>query len=290
MDEIGLVLEGGGMRGVYTAGILEYFMERELFPPYVIGVSAGACNAASYIARQKGRNRRVTVDFVNHPRYLGFRNLIREKSIFGMKLIFDEIPNRIVPFDFDTFEASPQKFVVGTTNCVTGETYYIRKGGRPMLPVIQASSSLPFLAQPMEMDGRILMDGGVTDPIPVRKAIADGYQRNIIVLTRDKDYRKKPSNLGWLARSVYPKYEGLREALARRYAVYNDTLELIRTLEEEGTAFVMRPREPLPVGRMGKDSKKLNAVYEQGYRDAMEQYDRLTEWMNRENRTGGDKP
>lgn len=280
MEGIGLVLEGGGMRGVYTGGVLDYLMDQELYFPYVIGVSAGACNAASYISRQKGRNRKVTVDFIRNPRYLSYWNLFREKSIFGMKLIFDEIPNKLVPFDFEAFERSPQTFVVGTTDCITGEAYYLGKSsGLPMLPVIQASSSLPFLSKPLSIDGRILMDGGVTDPIPVRKALRDGNERAVIVLTRHREYRKEPFKLGWLAERVYPRYEGLRKAMHQRSEVYNETLEWIEDLEAEGRAFVIRPEIPLPVGRMEKNERKLGAVYEQGYADAKRLGTRLLAWM-----------
>lgn len=280
--DTGLVLEGGGMRGVYTGGVLDFFIEKELYFPYVIGVSAGACNAASYISRQFGRNRKVTIGFIGDSRYLSLRNLLRERSMFGWSFIFDEIPNRLVPFDFETFDNSPQRFVVGTTDCLTGKPHYIdNKSGHPMLEVIRASSSLPFISPPVELDGRTLMDGGIADPIPVQKAMEDGYTRNVVVLTRDRNYRKKPFKLRWLAKSVYPKFPGLQQALVRRYEVYNETLDRIKRLEAAGNVFVFRPEQPLPVGRMEKNAAKLHDVYELGYRDAKRQYDRLMEWLSR---------
>lgn len=281
MNETGLVLEGGGMRGVYTGGVLDYFMEKQLYFPYVIGVSAGACNAASYISRQLGRNRKVTIGFIRDSRYLSLRNLVRERSMFGWNFIFDEIPKRLVPFDFETFDHTSQRFVVGMTDCVTGEPHYIgNDAGFSMLDVMRASSSLPFVSPPVDLDGRTLMDGGIADPIPVRKAMNDGFERNVIVLTRDRDYRKKPFKFGWLARNTYPKFTGLQKALIRRYEIYNETLKWIEQLESEGKVFVLRPEQPLSVGRMEKNAARLENVYEMGYRDAMRQHDRLTDWLS----------
>lgn len=281
INDAGLVLEGGGMRGVYTSGVLDFFMEKELYFLYVIGVSAGACNAASYISRQIGRNRKVTIGFIRDPRYLSWRNLLRERSLFGMDFIFNKIPNRLEPFDFAAFARSPQRFVVGTTDCLTGEPHYIDKdAGHSMLDVIRASSSLPFVSPTVQLDGRTLLDGGIADPIPVQRAMADGFLRNVVVLTRDKHYRKKPFKFRWLARSVYPQFTGLQQALVRRYAIYNETLERIDRLEAVGQLFVIRPEKPLPVGRMEKDAEKLEAVYELGYRDAKEKYGKLMNWLS----------
>ncbi len=156
MKDVGLVLEGGGMRGVYTAGILEYFMEQNIYFPYVIGVSAGACMAASYLSRQMGRNRTVNIDFVNHPNYLSFRNFLRNKQLFGMDFIFDEIPNKHVPYDYESFYQSKEEFVVGTTDCESGQPVYFKKDdyGNDMLKIIRASSSLPFVAPIIEFKGK----------------------------------------------------------------------------------------------------------------------------------------
>jgi predicted patatin/cPLA2 family phospholipase len=277
---VGLVLEGGGMRGVYTAGVLDYLMEQELYYPYVVGVSAGACNATSYISRQIGRNRKVTVDFIGDPRYLSYRNLLKEKSMFGMKFIFDEIPRRLVPFDFDTFFSSPQQFVVGAMDVRTGEAvYYTKETAKDdMMAIVQASSSLPFISRPVVRDGRELMDGGICDPIPVRKSLAEGNERNVIVLTQVKSYRKRPFQWGWLARRVYPKYRGLIEVLSNRHHTYNSTLEFVDELERDGKAIVIRPSVDLNVSRIEKNPAKLAALYELGYRDAERQKNVLKSW------------
>ncbi|MFC0216665.1 patatin family protein [Paenibacillus chartarius] len=277
---IGLVLEGGGMRGVYTAGALDYLMERQLYYPYVIGVSAGACNAASYISKQIGRNRIVTIDYVRDPRYLSYRNLLREKSIFGMKFIFDEIPNRLVPFDYDTFYHSEQQFVVGTMDALSGEPVYFTKdaAGKEMFDIVQASSSLPFISVPVVRDGRELLDGGICDPIPIRKSIADGNERNVIILTQVKSYRKRPFQWGWLARRVYPNYHGLINVMEQRHKTYNETLDYIDELERTGKAIVIRPSLDLKVGRTEKNPVKLTGLYELGYRDAQRLQQSLDKW------------
>lgn len=283
MSSIGLVLEGGGMRGVYTAGVLEYFAEHDLYFPYLIGVSAGACMAVSYLSRQRGRNRIVNVDYVSDPRYLSWRNLWRKGQLFGMDFIFDEIPNSLVPFDYDAFGRSAEELVVGTTDCETGRPVYYRKTdpGTDMLPVLRASSSLPFIAPIVEYGGKRLLDGGISDPIPVRKSESDGNERNVVILTRNADYRKSPAGFPWLLRRAYRRYPAFVETMLRRHEVYNGTLDYIEEQEHNGNAFVIRPSQPLVVGRMERDPKKLGALYEQGYEDAKRLDSSLREWMAR---------
>lgn len=281
MNGVGLVLEGGGMRGVYTAGVLEFFMEKELYFPYVIGVSAGACNAASYISRQRGRNKIVTIDYSQDERYLSVKNLIREKSLFGMKFIFEEIPQRLERFDFETFEQSPQKFVIGTTHCRTGKPQYFEKSAcQDALAVCRASSSLPFVAPIVEIEGHPLLDGGIVDPIPIKKSIADGNHRNVLILTREKVYRKSPPKGKWVIKQRYRKYPQLAEAIVNRYKVYNETLGYIEKLEESGQVFVIRPAEMPQVDRIEKDYQKLMDLYDKGYEDAERQYESLKAWMD----------
>jgi predicted patatin/cPLA2 family phospholipase len=278
----GLILEGGGMRGVYTAGVLENFMEKQLFFPYVIGVSAGACNAASYISRQVGRNQRVTIGYVDHPDYISVKNLLLRKELFGMSLIFDKIPNELVPFDFETFNDAKEKFIVGTTDCVTGEPVYFEKENhtKDMLTIIRASSSLPFMSPAIQYQGRQLMDGAISDPIPIQKAISDKVNKQVIVLTKTKGYRKKKSNFNRLANYFYKDYKGLVERLEIRYQIYNETLDYIEKLEAENRVFVIRPEYDFKVGRVERNPIKLTRLYEQGYEDAEHQYQKLVKWLN----------
>jgi predicted patatin/cPLA2 family phospholipase len=281
LKQTGLVLEGGGMRGVYTAGVLEFFMEKDLFFPYIIGVSAGACNAASYLSRQKGRNKQVNIGYINHPNYLSYKNLWRKKQLFDMDFIFDEIPTKHVPFDFETFYNGTERFVVGATDIETGEPVYFEKAGsqQDMLTVLRASSSLPFIAPIVEYQNRKLLDGGIVDPIPVRKAQSDGFEKNVLILTRNKGYTKKKSSMGWLVERAFASYPQLVNKMNNRYLLYNETLKYIEEQEKEGKLFIIRPLEKLEVGRMEKNQQKLTALYEQGYRDAERAYEDLQRFL-----------
>jgi predicted patatin/cPLA2 family phospholipase len=282
MSQVGLVLEGGGMRGVYTGGVLECFLDHGIHIPYVVGVSAGACNAASYISRQKGRNKKVTIDYAAHPRYVGIRNLFREGSLFGWSFIFDELPNQLVPFDYETFYRTPGQLWVGMTDALTGEPFYMEKKETEkagnILSVIQASSSLPFVSKPVQAEGRTLFDGGITDPIPLGKSIADGNQRHIVISTKPEGYRKSPFKHRWLANKVYGRYPGLVEALSRRYQVYNAAMERTEELERQGSVILIRPTAIVEVGRATKDPVRLTELYELGYRDAEAQLERVKAW------------
>lgn len=280
-ENMGLVLEGGGMRGVYTAGVLEWFMERDLFFPYVIGVSAGACNAASYISRQPGRNKKVNIGYMNHPRYLSYRNLLRKGQLFDMDFIFDEIPTKHVPFDFASYFAANERFIIGATDAQTGRPVYFEKDGtnEEAMTMLRASSSLPFIAPVVSFREKKLMDGGISDPIPIRKAMQDGAEKAVLVLTRNEGYEKKPSKFGWIAKRAYHKYPKLVEGMVTRYQIYNETLRYVEQLEKEGKVFIIRPVETLQVGRMEKDTQKLEQLYKQGYHDAEHQSEKLMEFL-----------
>ncbi|ANU20335.1 patatin family protein [Planococcus plakortidis] len=270
MVKSGLILEGGGMRGVYTAGVLQKFMEENLFTDYVIGVSAGACNAVSYLSRQSGRNRTVMIDYVTHPDYISMKNLLKKRELFGMNLIFDDIPNRLVPFDYDGFGSAAEEFVVGTTDCMTGEAIYYRKPLAPdeLLKVVRASSSLPFMSHPVEFGGRLLMDGSLADPLPIGQALSDGVSKPIVVMTREKNYRKRQTPLMRLAPAFARQYPGLAKALEDRQRIYNESLERIEALEAHNDAIIVRPRNLHRLRGIERDQERLAALYVQGYRDA----------------------
>ncbi|MEI2357941.1 patatin family protein [Mesobacillus zeae] len=276
----GLVLEGGGMRGVYTAGVLECFLEQGIQFPYVIGVSAGACNAASYLSKQKGRNKRVNIGLVTDPRYLSWQNFIRTRQFFGMDFIFNEVPNKIIPYNYEEFYKSDSEFIVGTTDCLTGDPVYFSRNdyGEDVLTALKASSSLPFIAPEIRFKEKILLDGGISDPIPIKKAQSDGNGRNVVVLTRNEGYLKKPSKLQFLVRRKYPKYTGLQNALATRYRKYNESVRYVEEEEKKGNALIIRPKQPLQVGRMERNPQKLENLYIQGYEDANQALARLEAW------------
>ncbi|WP_411842482.1 patatin family protein [Salinicoccus sp. HZC-1] len=275
MTDTGLVLEGGGMRGLYTAGVLEYFMSRNLYFPYVIGVSAGACMGASYVSRQPGRNKKVNLDFVEDKRYISLSNYVRKRELFGMDFIFDEIPNKLVPFDIDTLIKSPEQFVIVATDCETGEPrYYEKAENYNNIPeLLRASSSLPFVASSVEYNNRNLMDGGISDPIPIRKAQEDGFEKNVVILTKPRGYFKKPSRMSKILK--YKDHPMINEKLGVRYKHYNTTLEYLYDQEERGNAFVMAPSRTLKVGRTENNKKRLEDLYELGWNDAKEQYEKL---------------
>jgi len=282
MENVGLVLEGGGMRGVYTCGALEFFMDKDLYFNYIIGVSAGACNAVSYISRQKGRNRKVNVDLRSNWRYMSSRNFIYEKSFIGMNFIFDEIPKKYVKFDFDTFSKAECKFLVGVTDCNTGAPLYISKEDiKEGFYALRATSSLPFITPMVDFKGHKLLDGGISDSIPIVKSIKDGNNKNIIILTRDKSYRKNPMKYSSLIKFKYKNYPQLVDALINRYKNYNETLDLIDELEAEGKAIVIRHDASLNVGRLEKNPKKLGKLFEIGYKDAENSYDKIMKFMER---------
>lgn len=280
---MGLVLEGGGMRGLYTAGVLDFFLDQNLHFPYVIGVSAGACHAASYISQQKGRNKIVNIGYIQDPRYISYRNLLKTKSLFGMDFVFNEIPNRLEPFDYETLYRSKQKYIIGTTDCQSGQSMYFEKSECDpdiILKVLMASSSLPFVSPTVNIKGQHLLDGGIADPIPIQKSLRDGNSKNVIILTRNKEYRKKPFNYKWFARRFYSRYPGLVDALLKRHEVYNSALEQIETMEEQHQAFILRPSEPLKVDRLERNPQKLTHLYSLGYRDAQTSMEQIKKFID----------
>ncbi|MDX8343758.1 patatin family protein [Rossellomorea sp. YZS02] len=280
INETGLVLEGGGMRGIYTAGALEYFLENGIEFPYVIGVSAGACNAASFLSKQNGRNKKVNVDFIRDPKYLSWRNYWKTGELFGMDYVFDEIPNKLVPFDYKAFHSNGTEFVVGTTDCHTGRPAYFSRNdyGEDLLTIIRASSSLPFVAPVVEFNSRHLLDGGISDPVPIEKAEQDGFKKNVVILTRNRGYYKKPSRFSFLVRKKYPQYPELHKTLMNRYLRYNQIIEEIEVKEKKGDVLIIQPQYPLKVSRIEKNPRKLDELYWQGYHDAESKLKQLVEW------------
>ncbi|MBF0525364.1 MAG: patatin family protein [Deltaproteobacteria bacterium] len=283
MENAALILEGGGMRGVYTAGVLRYFMDRNLYLPYVIGASIGACNGANYVARQPERNRIVNIHYVRDGRFLSYRRLIFQGELFGMQFIFDTLPHDLVPFDFETFKQSEQRFILTVFDCISGESVYFDKDEldkADCLTLLQAGSSLPLIQKSVLYQGRVFMDGGIGEPVPLKKSIEDGNQRHVLILTRPKGYRKKASRIHWLIRRRYPLYEGLHRVFAARHKRYNETMDRIDRLESEGKVFVIRPKQLLPIGRVTRSTEKLYSVYDQGYAEARERYAALCCYLN----------
>ena len=270
-EGIGLVLEGGGTRGFYTAGVFEAFMDEGIMFPYIVAVSAGAANAYTYVSGQKGRNRLIVENYVADKRYLSFRNMFRYGSFFGYKFIFDTIPNEHVFFDYDVFIETDTKFLIGTLDCKSGESVWFEKKdiGKDNKALI-ASCSVPFVAPIVNLGGRELLDGGMTNSIPIDKSIADGNHFHVIILTQNIGFVKKPFPHKRLARFFYRKYPHVVDALFKWHDNYNRQLKLCEELEAENKAIIIRPQIPLTVSRLTRDTKKLLALYDEGHREGAE--------------------
>jgi predicted patatin/cPLA2 family phospholipase len=281
MQKIGLVLEGGGMKGLYTAGVLEFFMENDIYFPYVIGVSAGACMAASYLSRQKGRNKKVNIDLVSDSRFLSFRNFFAKRELFGMDFLFDEIPNQIVPFDFTTFTTNQENFVIVTTDCQSGEAIYFSKNeiGKDLLPILRASSSLPFIAPSVDYNGKQLLDGGISDPIPLKKSQQEGFHKNIVIMTKVNEHRLQRSRFAQLLPLFCRKYPKIALLLQQRYVLYNQTIDYIEKEIEKGTVLAIQPSRNLSVKRIERDQNKLHSLYLLGYEDAKQKLTQIENFI-----------
>ncbi|MBQ4917766.1 MAG: patatin family protein [Muribaculaceae bacterium] len=265
-ERSGLVLEGGGMRGVFTCGVLDNFMDRGIRFPYSIGVSAGACNGLSYMSGQRGRAKYSNIDLLDKYRYIGLKKLLLTGNIMDFDLLFDKFPNEIIPYDYEAYAQCKERYEMVTTSCVTGEACYYDEKLSPerIIDIVRASSSLPFVCPIAYVDGEPMLDGGIADSIPIERARALGYDRNVVVLTRNRGYRK-PDKKGVVPPFMYRKYPALREAIANRNKLYNTQLELIERLEDEGEIVVIRPEKPIVVDRMERDVQKLLDLYNEGY-------------------------
>lgn len=265
-EQSALVLEGGGMRGIFTIGVLDNFMDRGIRFPYIIGVSAGACNALSYMSNQRGRAKFSNIDMMEKYNYIGFRHLVTQGNIMDFNLLFHKLPEEIYPYDYDALVRCPERLEVVTTNCITGEANYFEEKNDPkrVIDIVKASSSLPFVCPIAYVDGVPMADGGVADSIPVERAMSQGFTRPVIVLTRNKGYRK-PAKGTKIPFFMYRKYPKLKEAIRNRNAIYNSQVELVEKMEAEGSAIVIRPERPIEVSRMERDINKLHALYQEGY-------------------------
>ncbi|MCI5729313.1 MAG: patatin family protein [Clostridia bacterium] len=264
--KIGIVVEGGGMRGVFAAGVLDALLDRDVRASYIIGVSAGACHASSYVSGQKGRSFRTCVDYVGDPRYLSLHNYRTTGSLFGMDFVFHEIPDKLDPYDYGAMQNSPVRFCIGVTDLLTGRPAYFEKEDLyPGSQLLAASCALPIFSQPVEFRNRLYLDGGTSDPIPIGRALQDGCDRLIVVITRERGYRKKPESPRGAYRYVYRHYPEMIRTLEQRHIVYRREQEMADRLEKEGTAVVIAPTSPVPVSRFTKDRQELTALYESGY-------------------------
>ncbi|ELK44578.1 MULTISPECIES: patatin family protein [unclassified Halobacillus] len=284
MENTGLVLEGGGMRGAYTAGVLDYFLDENIQFPYVVGASAGACNGSSYVAGQRGRNYEVIVEYGSHPEYISYKRMFTKRQLFGMDFIFDTLPNQLVPFDYDAFLKQDTTFVIGTTDMESGAPVFYDKypDRSSLLQLIRASSSLPMIAPSIAYDGRQLMDGGIADPIPLDRSMEDGNKKHVVVLTRNDGYIKGKMKGAWYMNRKYKQFPLFARAMIERHIKYNQQLKLLKEMEEEGSVFIIRPKEPLKVGRVEKNRERLHQLYVQGYEEAKQSEELLASFLEKE--------
>lgn len=267
----GLVLEGGGMRGVFTSGVLDAFMKYKLYFHYIVAVSAGACNGLSYASRQPRRARISNIDMLAKYDYIGLRHLVTQGCIFDPDLLYHRFPYELLPFDYEEYFRNCRNgdiFEMVVTNCQTGFAEYLSESSgdtHRLNALARASSSLPYVSKIVEVDGKELLDGGIVDSIPILRSIETGHETNVVISTRNKGWRdsgrdhKQP-------KFIYRNYPRLRVALSRRIEVYNRQLDLVDELEEQGKILVIRPEEPIVVGRMEKNVEKLEHLYEEGFR------------------------
>ena len=278
---IGLILEGGGMRCAFTAGVLDCWMEQGIRFTDVYGVSAGACQACSYLCDQPGRGLRVWTDYLDDPRFCSMKSLITTGDLFGAELNYDLVPRKLDPLDNETFLKSGAKFIAVLTDIETGRpVYYPVRDMFDDIKAVQASASLPLISRAVDIRGHKYLDGGVTDSIPIRRSVADGHEKNVLVLTQAPGYQKEPNKALGMMRVRYARYPKLVEAVARRHTMYNDTLAYIEQQHKAGKAFILQPESTPGVGRIEKDPEKLKRLHDIGFSTALRQLDALKAFLD----------
>lgn len=277
-----IVLEGGAARGVFTSAVLDYLMEQDLYFSNMIGVSAGACNGIGYASKQIGRAKNCMIHEEESFSYMNLRKFVKSKSLMDMDMIFDTFPNKTFPFDYDTYFETEINCLIGVTNCITGKIDFLSEteDKNRLMKICRASSSLPLVSPIVNVDGVPYLDGGLSDSVPIKKALELGEDKIVVVLTRSRGYRKKISSKGInrIYAKSYKKYPELVKSIRRRAVQYNKTMEYIDQLENAGKVFVIRPQIP-PVKRMESNPDKLNEFFDHGYRLMEKQYDNLIKYL-----------
>lgn len=262
----GLVLEGGALRGLFSAGVMDVMLEHGINVDGVVGVSAGAAFGVNYVSRQAGRALRYNQRFAGDRRYCGLWSLLTTGDYFNARFAYHTVPSEYDLFDNEAFESSPVDYTLVTTDVVTGKPYYksIKQGGEVLYEWIRASSSMPMVSRIVDIDGMHLLDGGISDSIPLRYMEQQGYERNIVVLTQPYGFVKKPNRLMWLARMMLRRYPALLDVMAHRHEMYNEQLEYVKKREADGAALVIRPFDTLPITRLSNDPAKMQETYDLG--------------------------
>lgn len=284
MYRSGLVLEGGGMKGIYTAGVLDFFMDKGLMFANIYGVSAGACHMCSYLSGQRGRALDISIDYLDMDRYCSMENLILSGDVFNVDMCYHTIPDYLNPFDNETFMKYEGRAYSVVTNLETGKAEYLRlRDMKEDIDKLRASASLPLAARIVRIDGKPYLDGGMSDSIPIQKAVLDGNRKNVVVMTKEVGFRRKPIDPAQLAliKARYVKYPKVAELMENRHIAYNECLDYIERLERKGQIFVIRPQRPSQVERIERNKRKLRALYREGYAEAGERYDELMRYLEK---------
>ena len=278
----GLILEGGAMRGMFTAGVMDVLMENGVTFDGAVGTSAGAAFGCNYKSHQIGRVIRYNTRYCKDKRFCSISSLIKSGDIYNADFCYGDIPSKYDIFDFDTYKNDPMEFYSVCTDIETGKAVYHKYTGDEDsgFDWIRASASMPLVSKIVEIDGKKLLDGGMADSIPLKFFESIGYDRNVVVLTQPADYRKKPNGAMPLIRIAYRKYPKLVEAMANRHTVYNDTIDYINSEEKTGKLLVIRPENSLPVSRMEKDPEKLKAAYNEGRKAAEKKLNAVRKFLN----------
>ena len=279
-ENTALILEGGGMRGAFTAGVLDYWLEQGLLFRTVYGVSAGACQACSYLCGQKGRAIRIWLTYCADKRFCSFSSWLRTGDLFNVDFNYHQLPDILEPIDNETYLKSGARFYAVVTNIQTGQAEYMQVlDMKKDVGYVRASSSLPLLSRSVKLGGGLYLDGGASDSIPLRRSMRDGNKKHVLVLTQPAGYRKEPNKAMPLIALRYRKYPDFVNTMRDRHTAYNDTLSLIEAQEKAGNVFVIRPQSPVQVGRIEHDPAKLKALYDMGYSAAAQAYPALSAFL-----------
>jgi len=270
MAKLGLVVEGGGMRGIYSCGALDFFLEENIQFDYCVAVSAGSANVATFLARQKKRTYRFYTVHTQDKRYMSFRNMLKTGSFFGLEFIYDTLTNEIDPIDYDVLLEAASQFHVVATEAESGQAHYFGNADfkRNDCRVLMASCAVPAMCKPVNVYGKVYYDGGIADPIPVKKALVDGCDRVVVVLSKPRGFVKQPERLRMAYSWMLRRYPNTVHALNNRHIIYNESLEFLKELEEEGRAVVIAPSAEVEVGMTSKDLNALDRLYALGLDDA----------------------
>ncbi len=280
MYKAGLILEGGGMSGIYTAGVLDFFLDKDIDFSSCYGVSMGACNMCSFLSRQRKRAFDIIADYVDDRHYCGIYSLVTTGDIFGTEMCYHKIPEELNPYDYDTFNTYQGKAYAVATNIVTGKAEYIRiRDMKKDIDAIRASASLPLVSRNVKYNGYYYLDGGIADSIPIKRSILGGNDKNVVIMTKEEGYVRQPSTMMALVKARYIKYPQVYRLMKERHLMYNETLAYLEEQVKAGKAFVIRPRYKGNVGRIERDRNKLQNLYKSGYHDAQIKYDGLMEYL-----------